>query len=436
MCSQRMNAWATVICLIFLLMTYEVDTLDNGLALRPPMGWMSWQRFRCQTDCSRYPDDCLSEKLIKRTADKLVETKLKDAGYVYVIIDDCWPTMARDPQTHELLPDPSRFPSGLRELSDYIHKRGLLFGIYLDYGKYTCAGYPGTLGHLEEDAKSLAKWGVDYVKVDGCYADPREMPDGYQLLGKYLNQTGRPIVYSCSYPAYINWLDKPDAIDWKRLATNCNLWRMLEDVQDSWASVTSILKHYATHEDLMFSTNGVGHWNDMDMLLLGNYGLSEDQMRVQMGVWSLLSVPLLLSADLDTIDPVSLSLAKNPRLLELNQDISGWQSARKVKEVDGVQVWVRNLGKDWALAFIRFADGGFPMRIEMTLEQIDTRIAPEVYEFVDIFTGETVGKRNVQDQWAVKVNPSGIVLYRLKPTPNFEDNPWSLLAMRLGQLMV
>ncbi|CAL8082618.1 unnamed protein product [Calicophoron daubneyi] len=400
--------------LLALWMLVPTDTLDNGLALKPPMGWMSWQRFRCQTDCRHYPDDCISERLIKRTVDRMISTKLKDAGYQYVMIDDCWQLMQRDPKTQKLVPDPNRFPGGLKKLSDYVHEHGLLLGIYLDFGNLTCEGYPGTLGHLKEDADSLAGWGVDYVKVDGCYSHPQEMPDGYEQLGKYLNQTGRPMVYSCSYPMYSNWQSDPKRIDWVRLAKNCNQWRLFGDVQDSWASVSSIINQYANHQSLLFTTNGVGHWNDMDMLVIGNYGLSEEQMRVQMGMWSLLAVPLIISTDLDTIDAKSLELLKNPNLLEINQGSGGWPSAILVKKERHVQIWLRKLLEDWVVGFVNHASGGYPERIDLSLNELSKAIPAGKYRFVDVFTGKTVGNWNTEEKWTVRVNPPGIVLYRIK----------------------
>ena len=145
-------------------------------------------------------------------ADRLVNDGYLAAGYEYIIVDDCWLSMSRDSQ-NRLQPDPKRFPSGIRALADYVHSLGLKFGIYEDYGTKTCGGYPGSIDHLELDAKTFAEWTVDYLKLDGCYADIKSMEDGYPLMGKYLNETGRPIVYSCSWPAYLlNTEIKPKTI--------------------------------------------------------------------------------------------------------------------------------------------------------------------------------------------------------------------------------
>jgi alpha-galactosidase len=177
------------------------QTLDNGLALTPPMGWMHWQRFRCLVDCDAYPDECINEKLFRSMADHLAADGYLEAGYEYLIIDDCWASKERDDQGR-LQPNATRFPNGIKALADYVHSKGLKFGIYGDYGTKTCAGYPGSYGHLETDAKTFAEWEVDYLKLDGCYADVDNLEQGYIEMGRYLNQTGRPIVYSCSWPAY------------------------------------------------------------------------------------------------------------------------------------------------------------------------------------------------------------------------------------------
>lgn len=144
----------------------------------------------------------LSERLVRQMADRLVDDGYLDAGYEYLVIDDCWLAHHRDPVTQRLLPDPDRFPSGIPALADYVHSKGLKFGIYEDFGTLTCGGYPGSIDHLELDAQTFAEWTVDYLKLDGCYADVKVMDEGYPKMGYYLNQTNRPIVYSCSWPAY------------------------------------------------------------------------------------------------------------------------------------------------------------------------------------------------------------------------------------------
>lgn len=174
-------------------------------------------------------------------ADMVVATGLNKVGYEYVIIDDCWLDHQRSPEG-KLQPDPKRFPSGIKALADYVHGKGLKFGIYEDYGNFTCGGYPGILGHLKTDAETFAEWEVDYIKVDGCYADTNTMDKGYPAFGRYLNATGRPIVYSCSWPDY--QLAEGKMPNYKLIAEHCNLWRNFDDIDDSWESVSSIIDYY------------------------------------------------------------------------------------------------------------------------------------------------------------------------------------------------
>ena len=208
--------------------------LENGLSRTPPMGWMSWERYLCNIDCQTYPESCISEGLFKRMGDLLVSEGYADAGYVQVNIDDCWSTLERDPETDDIMPDPDRFPSGIKSLAKYMHDKDLKLGLYSDIGTKTCGGYVGMQDHLEQDANLFASWDIDMLKVDGCYQDPSMMWDTYPELSRALNATGRPIVYSCSWPAYLDpdYGEANDAEVLKELAEICNLWRNWDDIQD------------------------------------------------------------------------------------------------------------------------------------------------------------------------------------------------------------
>ena len=195
----------------------------NKLARTPPMGWMSWQQFRCGTNCSAYPADCISERLYKETADALKSTGLLAAGYNTVHLDDCIVAKQRDPSTNELVADPDRFPSGFKALGDYLHQEGVEFGFYTAMSTSTCGGYPGSAEFITLDAQTFARWGVDYLKVDGC-GDASKYPQGYRAMGDALQASGRDIVYSCSWPAYLgdDESEKPFATF---IEDGCNLWR-------------------------------------------------------------------------------------------------------------------------------------------------------------------------------------------------------------------
>ncbi|CAH8599295.1 unnamed protein product [Schistosoma guineensis] len=409
----------TIVLEVFILTASCVLCLDNGMATLPPMGWMTWQRFRCQIDCHNYPDDCISEKLIKRTANRLVLDGWRDLGYRYVIIDDCWPERKRDSKTNEIVADYKRFPNGIKSVGQYLHSKHLLFGIYLDYGTQTCEGYPGSMNYLEVDADSVAKWEADYVKMDGCNSPQKSMPEGYGKFSKLLNATGRPIVFSCSYPAYIPWMKNTSLIDWKRLKNNCNLWRMLGDVQDSWSSVISIINAYKLQNDVLPKLAGPGHWNDPDMLLMGNFGLSDDQKRVQMGMWCMFAAPLLISADMEKLDNFSVSLLRNARLLAIDQDKGGHQ-AEFIKSRNDVQMWMRQLDGDplgWAIAFLYTTDGGGPIHFYTSLGEFKSRsyrISGDQFELLDVFNGDKLKVIQRREKFMISINPNGIMMYRVK----------------------
>jgi len=193
---MNINSVILTALLLCLITFEEITCLDNGVAIKPPMGWMSWERYTCTIDCSRYPNDCISEQLFKTMATIMIKEGYKDAGYEYVNIDDCWPELERDNITHKLVPDRKRFPNGIKNLADYMHENRLKLGIYGDIGTKTCAGYPGLLiegsatDFIELDAFTYADWGIDSLKVDGCYADPHDFDTLYSRLGAALNMTG------------------------------------------------------------------------------------------------------------------------------------------------------------------------------------------------------------------------------------------------------
>ncbi|KAG8227457.1 hypothetical protein J437_LFUL015843 [Ladona fulva] len=361
-----------ICALLLITLSIRTDALENGLARTPPMGWMSWQRFRCVTDCVNYPDDCISDKLFRTMADHMVSEGYADVGYEYLIIDDCWLERNRD-ANGKLQPDGSRFPHGILDLSNYIHSKGLKFGLYEDYGNYTCAGYPGVLGHLEEDAKTFAEWEVDYVKLDGCYAELKDMDIGYPAFGRYLNQTGRPMIYSCSWPVYQNFSGiRPN---YTAIIETCNLWRNYGDIQDSWDSVLSIVEFYALTQDEIVEYAGPGHWNDPDMLIIGDFGLSKEQSKSQMALWAIMASPLIMSNDLRTVEPDFKAILQNRKVIAINQDPLGIQGKRKLK-ANNIDVWVRPIspivnGKySYAVVIFSRRTDGTPYMISVKLSDL------------------------------------------------------------------
>ncbi|XP_075234708.1 alpha-N-acetylgalactosaminidase-like [Lycorma delicatula] len=394
--------------LLLQIMT-PTNSLHNGLALRPPMGWMSWERYRCITDCENYPEECISETLYRKVADILVDEGYKNKGYEYVIIDDCWLSKSRD-ENGNLQPDPERFPSGIKNLSDYIHSKGLKFGMYEDYGTKTCEGYPGMIDYLKQDSNKFAEWEVDYLKVDGCNADTRKMDKGYPELGRYLNETGRPIVYSCSWPAYQEGEDMSP--DYASIAKHCNLWRNYDDIQDSYYSLMNIIDHFASQQEVYIPNAGPGHWNDPDMLIIGNFGLSYEQSKLQMAIWAILAAPLLMSTDLNSIRPEYKDILQNEDIIAVNQDPLGIQGRRIFKKL-GIQVWTRPITPvyqtyySYAIAFVSRRQDGVPYPFNVTLQDLGLYY-PGGYKITDLFK---------EDPALVRVyKPESIIKFRVKPT--------------------
>ena len=330
------------------------------------MGWMSWQRFGCETDCDADPEFCLSENLIKITADSLVEGGFRDAGYEYIHIDDCWLLRDRDLETGAMVADPKRFPSGIKSLADYVHDRGLKLGIYSDIGPKTCQGFPGLAGNFETDALTFASWGIDSIKVDGCYMEAASMKEAYADFGDALNKSGRPILYSCSWPAYQDDHCENES-DFQALARSCNLWMNYDDIEDSWESTRNIIKFWSRNAtDLIVRSAGPGGWNNPDMLLLGNPGLSNSEAEVQFLLWCLFSAPLYLSTEVDKISDELRALATNPEIIAVNQDSLGKQGYLIKDDGYGRKVFARPLiGGRIAVVLFNERAAFFPLKLKL-----------------------------------------------------------------------
>ncbi|XP_053262604.1 alpha-N-acetylgalactosaminidase [Podarcis raffonei] len=387
--------------------------LENGLMRTPPMGWLAWERFRCNIDCKTDPQNCISEKLFMDMADRLAADGWRELGYVYVNIDDCWMAKERD-STGQLIPDPERFPSGIKALADYLHARGLKLGIYGDLGTHTCEGYPGTtLDQIEQDASTFAQWGVDMLKLDGCYSSALQQAKGYPRMSSALNATGRPIAYSCSWPAYQGGL--PPKVNYTLLANICNLWRNYGDIQDSWESVLSIVDWFSANQDVLQPVSGPSHWNDPDMLIIGNFGLSYEQSCSQMALWTVMAAPLFMSTDLRTISEQAREILQNKLMIKINQDPLGIQGRRILQEKSRIEVFLRPLSQS-ANALVFFSRRtDMPYRYTASLAHFNfTQNA--VYEAQDVYSGQIITGLKAADNFTVVINPSGVVMWFVYPT--------------------
>lgn len=385
--------------------------MDNGLLKTPPMGWMAWERFRCDVDCHDDPENCISEDLFRDMADRLVEDGWRELGYEYVIIDDCWMSKLRDEQGR-LQPEPTRFPGGIAKLARYIHDRGLKLGIYADMGTLTCMGFPGTtLDKIEIDAQTFATWGVDYLKFDGCYSNPVEQMLGYPLMSKALNATGRLMAYSCSWPAYLGGL--PPEVNYTLLGDICHLWRNYDDIQDSWDSVQGIIDWFSNNQDHLQPAAGPGRWNDPDMLIIGNFGLSVDQAHSQMALWAIMAAPLIMSNDLRNLDNRARAILQNKVVIAINQDPLGIQGRRLLQERSRIEVYWRPLSQSASTLVFLSRRTDMPYLYHTSLAKLNYEAGN--YEAYDVFTGSTVTGLNATTEIVLSINPSGVVMWYIYP---------------------
>jgi alpha-galactosidase len=316
-----------IVMMLGVLVSPALLAAQEKLASTPPMGWNSWNKFACN----------VGEDMIKQMADAMAKSGMKDAGYQYVVIDDCW-QVERD-KNGNIVADPKRFPGGIKALADYVHSLGLKFGIYSDAGSMTCAKRPGSLGHEYQDAQQYANWGVDYLKYDWCNTTTQDAQASYALIRNALSATGRPIVLSiCEWGTAKPWL-------WGEKVGG-NLWRTTGDISDIWQSKDT--KHRLGVVDILDLQDGLqsyagpGHWNDPDMLEVGNGGMNADEYRAHFSLWALLSAPLLAGNDLRDMKPEIHDILTNKEVIAVNQDPMGRQGRRVRKDGD-LEVWAKQL---------------------------------------------------------------------------------------------
>jgi alpha-galactosidase len=352
---QKRVMWLIVLAIVWgtVVVGQPSDPWDR-LALTPPMGFNSWNPF----------GQNVSEVLIRETADAFVSTGLKDAGYTYIVIDDYWHG-GRD-SNGNLYPDPKRFPSGIKALADYVHSKGLKFGIYSDAGTVTCGRQPASFGYEDKDAKLFASWGVDYLKYDYCacpdiYSENDDFLMAiarYKRMGDALKATGRPIVYSiCEWGPRSPWL-------WGKMVGG-HLWRTSYDIHDFWdkprnhSSPIGILTSIDVEMDLeRFS--GPGGWNDPDMLVVGlantgfikGGGCTDTEYRTQMSMWCMFAAPLMMGCDVRSMNENTKTTLMNKDVIAIDQDSLGRQGFR-VWRKDGIEAYKKPLtGKKVAIAFL------------------------------------------------------------------------------------
>ena len=372
----------------------HLPALDNGVARTPPMGWNSWNKFGCD----------VSEDLIRQTADAMVSNGMRDAGYLYVVIDDCW-QVDRDLQGN-IVPDPKRFPSGMKALADYVHSKDLKFGLYSDAGTGTCQNRPGGRGYEFQDARQYAAWGVDYLKYDWCNHSTQNAQASYSIMRDALLKSGRPIVFSlCEWGSNQPWLWAKDV---------GNLWRTTGDIVDKWDThakqdglgVIQILDLQAGLE----SFAGPGHWNDPDMLEVGNKGMSLTEYRAHFSMWCLLSAPLLAGNDLRSMNDDIRAILTNKDVIAIDQDKLGRQG-RRVRTAAGLDLWAKQLADGGrAVALLNRTEAPAPI----TVSWLEVGYPPHVTAKVrDLWAAKDLGA--MTDHFTATVPSHGVVMVTIEP---------------------
>jgi len=382
-----------------------VHVSAGELARLPPMGWMSWQVFRCGNNKSQ-----INAELYETQTDALVNGGFLAAGYNQIHIDDCWEQKSPRRVNGQLVPDPVKFPKGMKALGDYMHDKGVKFGTYTDEGDNTCGGYPASNANEDVDAKTFASWGVDYLKVDGCGVPKAEYPKRYHAMGNALqNNSGRDIEYSCSWPAYIGSDETKKPFE-DMIAAGCNGWRNWNDIQCTWSSLGSIIDHWGEYGEFLSKTAGPGHWHDPDMLLIGNACINDDEARSQLALWSISAAPLIMGNDLTDLTAGGKAILLNKEAVAVNQDALGKMGFRRTPAGD-TEVWARELqGGDWAVGLYNKAVEG------STTVSFDFKLLGLTGSFKvrDIWAHKDIGG-NITGSFSATVPYHGTAFFRLTP---------------------
>ncbi|MEV0321184.1 NPCBM/NEW2 domain-containing protein [Streptomyces sp. NPDC050658] len=372
--------------------------LPGDLALTPPMGFNNWNSTHCRAE--------FDEAMVKGIADIFVEKGLKEAGYQYVNLDDCWALPERDADG-KLVPDPKRFPNGIKAVADYVHSKGLKLGIYTSAGTKTCSsiGFPGALGHEVSDARQFADWGVDYLKYDNCNNQGVDAKKRYIAMRDALKATGRPIVYSiCEWGE-----NKP----WEWAADVGHLWRTTGDISDNWSSMLSIMKQNLPLAEYA----GPGRWNDPDMLEVGNGGMTDTEYRTHFSMWSVMAAPLLIGSDLRKATPETFEIIGNKEVIAVDQDPLGKQG--KVLSSEGGRWVVAKEMKDGSRAVALFNETERAQSIATSAKAVGLPDA-DGYTLRDLWQHKSY---NTAGSISATVPAHGTVLLRVSADGKWSQHP-------------
>ena len=384
---------------IMILGTFIFAQEFDSLAQTPPMGWNSWNNFGCDVD----------EELIKEMADAMVESGMKEAGYEYIVIDDCW-QVSRD-ENGNIQPDSEKFPSGMKDLADYIHSKGLKFGLYSCAGSKTCQGRPGSRGHEYQDARQYAEWGVDYLKYDWCYHGNQNAKAAYKTMSDALKQVDRPIVFSIC-----EWGDNEP---WKWAKDIGHLWRTTSDIRDcfdceiNWGGL-GVLQIIDKQEGL-WKYAGPGHWNDPDMLEVGNGGMTHGEYKTHFSMWSMLAAPLMAGNDLRNMSESTIDILTNEEVIAVDQDPLGEQAV-KFLDMGEHEVWIKLLkNKELAVCFLNREEEKWKMNYNwqrITFYHKGRSISFEdTYTMRDLWKHENIG--TTDEKLTETIPGHGVLMLRL-----------------------
>lgn len=369
------------------------DSIFDSLAPTPPMGWNSWNYFKRD----------INEDLVKQIADAFVTSGMKDAGYEYIVLDDYW-QIDRD-EDGNIIADPEKFPHGMKALADYIHSKGLKFGLYSCAGTNTCAGCPGSRGYEFQDALQYARWDVDFLKYDWCNNDGQSAPASYRRMRDALKNSGRPIVFNlCEWGS-----NKP----WTWAKGVGHMWRVSGDIIDifdgdiDWGglSVLSIIDIMAP----LSSYAGPGHWNDADMLEVGNGGMTDTEYTTHFSMWCMFAAPLFAGNDVRNMTPAVKNILTNKEAIAVNQDALGKQAVRYMDYGD-YEIWTKPLENgDVAVCFLNRART--PWDLNYDWKQMNKIDQSKTYNIRDLWQHKNIGStsQNVNMQ----IPAHGVLMVRL-----------------------
>ena len=381
----------------------------DGLALTPPMGFNTWNTFQSNID----------EMLLKDTAEIMIKNGMRDAGYVYIVIDDCWSAKQRDANGN-LVADPVKFPNGMKALADYLHERGFKLGLYSCAGPRTCADYPGSWGHEFQDARMFASWGIDYLKYDWCNTGTANAPDAYKRMRDALYTAGRPMVFSiCEWG---------NAKPWEWAKDVGHLWRTTGDIYDSYDGRQGWSYGWKRILDLQYSLvegsgpdglakfAGPGHWNDPDMLEVGKEGLTFAESRAHFSLWCIIAAPLMAGNDVRKMSPEITTLMTDKDVLAVNQDKLGKQGFRVAAEpAHNLEIWAKELSNgEWAFCALNTSPGEAEITIKW--EYFGWVLKGKTYALTDLWNKRPAG--DTSKHTTIKLSSHDVAFFRLKPLKN------------------